>query len=65
MKEGLMHDCANWGTENCHDEVAKWKFAKTVDEGESIPIWPAVLGKEQNKLDDICKTCLHFKTQPE
>ena len=63
MEEGLMFDCINWGTENCHEKTAKWKYAKTVDEGESIPIWP--VGEELKKLDDICKTCPYFKTQPE
>jgi len=61
MEEGLMFDCINWGTNNCHEEIAKWKFAKKVDEGESIPIWPS--GEKLKKLDEICKTCPYFKMQ--
>lgn len=47
MEEGLMFDCINWGTDNCHQEIAKWKFAKNVGEGEDVPIWPS--GEEQKK----------------
>ncbi|HUU88528.1 MAG TPA: hypothetical protein VMX17_12355 [Candidatus Glassbacteria bacterium] len=64
MEEGLMFGCINWGADKCHEEVAEWKFAKNVGEGESIPIWPATGGEEQKKLDDICKTCPYFKIQP-
>jgi len=62
IKEGLMFDCINWGTDNCYEKIAKWKYAKTLDEDESIPIWPS--GEEQKKLDDICKTYPYFKMQP-
>lgn len=47
MEEGLMFDCINWGTDNCHQEIAKWKFAKNVGEGEDVPIWSS--GEEQKK----------------
>jgi len=58
-----MFGCTNWGTDNCHEEVAKWKsLPKNVGEGESFPIWPPTLGEEQKKLDDICRTCPYFKT---
>ena len=57
-----MFDCINWGTDNCYEKIAKWKYAKTLDEDESIPIWPS--GEEQKKLDDICKTYPYFKMQP-
>jgi len=65
MKEGLMLGCANWGTNKCNKEVAKWKIARKVGEGESIQTLPPVFGEEQKKLDDICKKCPNLKMQPE
>lgn len=53
--EGLMHVCNNWGTADCYPEVSDLKYAKKINDGEGIPIWP--VGKKLRRLDEICKEC--------
>jgi ribosomal protein L37E len=53
--KGLMFICKNWGEENCHSDISKFRYAKELEEGESIPLWP--VGNELKKLDEICKRC--------
>lgn len=53
--EGLMFLCRNWGKEGCHPDTSKFRYAKKIEEGESIPLWP--VGDELRKLDEICKKC--------
>ena len=53
--EGYMHFCKNWGSEECHPDVRKHRDAKELKSGEEIPLWP--VGKEQERLEEICKKC--------
>lgn len=62
ITEYLMHYCKNWGKKGCHPDVSKHRHAKEIKPGEEIPIWP--VGKEQEKLDEICKTCELLDLQP-
>jgi len=46
--KSLMRYCINWG---------KHKHPKKLKNGEEIPLWP--VGKELEKLNEICKKCDH------
>lgn len=53
--EGLMHICKYWGTENCYPDISNVKYAKEIEPGEDIPLWP--VGDELRRLDEVCKKC--------
>lgn len=53
--EGLMFFCRNWGEGGCHPDISKFRYAKKLEESESIPLWP--VGDELRKLDEICRKC--------
>lgn len=55
MNKYLMDYCLNYGKEACNDQVKKARMPKEIQQGEPIPAWP--VGKEQDKLDDICEKC--------
>jgi len=54
-----MEVCRNWGSEGCHPDIDKWKFAEI--EEDKVIIHP-----EREELDKICKNCkaLSFKECP-
>ena len=53
--KGLMHICRNWGNNECHSEVGKWRYAKRLEGGEDIPIMS--IGEGLERIDEICKQC--------
>lgn len=38
--KSLMDICINWGKEDCHPDIRKWRYAQEIKEGEEIPIRP-------------------------
>lgn len=53
--KGLMHICRNWGDNECHSEVGKWRYSKQLKDREDIPIMP--IGEGLERIDEICKQC--------
>ena len=51
----LMIFCTNRRGQGCPPEVAEQGYPKEIKNGEGIPLMP--VGKEQDKLDEICKNC--------
>ncbi len=51
----LMHFCSNWGGQGCDSDVEEHRYAKEIKIGGNIPLMP--VGKEQDRLDEICKNC--------
>ncbi|TET70315.1 MAG: hypothetical protein E3J56_08240 [Candidatus Aminicenantes bacterium] len=46
----LMHVCRNWGTEECHREISKWRSMERMREKEGI-----ILSPIKEKVDEICR----------
>ncbi len=53
--EGLMHVCLLWGKRKCSQEAAHWRKSFELKDAESIPLQP--VGKDLEKLDEICRKC--------
>jgi len=53
--EGLMYLCGNWGGEECHPDIRKFKYDNRVEPGEKLSVWPPL--DVLSGLDEICKTC--------
>ena len=51
----LMLFCSNWKGLGCNPEVEEQGNAKEIKIGEEIPL--RAVGKEQDRLDEICKNC--------
>jgi hypothetical protein len=52
----LMHVCRNWGTEECHRDVSKWKSMDGMRENEGVVLSPA-----REEVDEICRNCPALK----
>ena len=55
MKEEMlsfMYACRNWGTEECHREVSKWRSMEGMRENEGVVLSPA-----KKEVDEICINC--------
>jgi len=50
--KSLMDVCRNFGEEDCHPDICKWKLASKIEEGEEIPKRPI-----KRDTDKICKNC--------
>lgn len=51
--KSLMDVCRNFGEEDCHPDISKWKLASPIDEGEEIPVTPV-----KRETDEICNNCI-------
>jgi len=48
----LMYACRNWGTEECHHEISKWKSMDRMRENEGV-----ILSPINEEADEICRNC--------
>jgi len=62
MEDYLSNHCINFGSSYCIPEVAKWRYAQQLRNGEPIPIKPIPI-----ELNKRCKECDEFilKEKPE
>jgi len=51
-----MYACRNWGTEECHPEVSKWKSLESMRENEGV-----ILNPPKEEVDEICRNCPALK----
>jgi hypothetical protein len=51
-----MYACRNWGTEESHREVSKWKSLERLRENEGVILYPI-----REEVNNICQNCKALK----